>query len=283
MNEPYQTLRQMNTIEILKQAISLYRQNFQKLLGVVLPGIPVVIFCILILSLILNEFLVTILSAPLPKVSEMPKGDVYQKIVPIMMLIFFLVCFLSTIIAAAGTIVISEFFLGREIKIADAYRKVWNQIFPLLGAIILTSVITALTTALGMLLCVIPGIIGWVYLSAWFGFIAQIVMLEGEGGMGAMKCSRTLIKEDSRKSLIVIGSVMAATLIAWIFLIVGNVMATQFNMVILTPIGNLLSISALILIEPIKFTAITLLYYDLRIRREGFDLKILEEELSAEI
>lgn len=283
MNEPYQTLRQMNTIEILKQAISLYRQNFQKLLGVVLPGIPVVIFCILILSLILSEFFVTILSAPMPKVSEMPKGDVYKKIVPIMMLIFFLMCFLSTIVAAAGTIVISEFFLGREIKIADAYRKVWNRMFPLLGAIILTSVITGLTTILGMLLCIIPGIIGWVYLSAWFGFIAQIVMLEGEGGMGAMKCSRTLIKEDSRKSLIVIGSVMAATLIAWIFLIVGNVMATQFNMVILTPVGNLLSISALILIEPIKFTAITLLYYDLRIRREGFDLKILEEELSAEI
>jgi len=283
MNEPYQPLRQMNTIEILKQAISLYRQNFLKLLGVILPGIPVVIFCILILSLILNEFFVTILSAPMPKAGEMPKGDVYKKIVPIMMLIFFLMYFFSTIVAAAGTIVISEFFLGREIKIADAYRKIWKRIFPLLGAIILTSVITGLITILGMFLCIIPGIIGWVYLSAWFGFIAQIVMLEGEGGMGAMKCSRTLIKEDSRKSLIVIGSVMAVTLIAWIFLIVGNVMATQFNMVILTPIGNLLSISALILIEPIKFTAITLLYYDLRVGREGFDLKILEEELSAEI
>ena len=111
MSESYQTLRQMNTIEILKQAISLYRQNFQKFLGVVLPGIPVVIFCILIFSLIFSEFFVTILSAPIPKASEIAKGDVYKKIVPIMMLIFFLMYFLSTIVAAAGTIVISEFFL----------------------------------------------------------------------------------------------------------------------------------------------------------------------------
>ena len=278
MNEPYQTLQQMSITEILKQAISLYRQNFPKFLGVVLPGIPVVIFCILILS----GTIFAISSEPMPKADEIPT-EAASKIVPIMMLIFFLVCFFSTIVAAAGTIVISESFLGREIKIADAYRKIRNRIFPLLGAIILTSVITGLATTLGMFLCVIPGIIGWVYLSVWFGFIAQIVMLEGEGGMGAMKCSRTLIKEDSRKSLVVIGSVMAAILIAWIFLIVGNVMATQFNMVILSPVGNLLSISALILIEPIKFTATTLLYYDLRIRREGFDLKILEEELSAEI
>ncbi|MBC8229532.1 hypothetical protein H8E77_08300 [bacterium] len=273
MNEPYKTLQQMSITEILKQAVSLYRQHFLKLLGVVLPGVPIVIFCILILS--------TISSAPMPKAGEIPTEAVYM--VPIMMLIFFLMYSFSTVVAAAGTIVISESFLGREIKIVDAYRKVRNRIFPLLGAIILTSVIIGLATTLGMFLCVIPGIIGWVYLSVWFGFIAQIVMLEGEGGMGAMKCSRTLIKEDSRKSLIVIGSVMAAILIAWIFLVAGNVMATQFNIVILSPVGNLFSISALILIEPIRFTATTLLYYDLRIRREGFDLKILEEELSTEI
>ena len=277
MNEPYKTLQQMSITEILKQAVSLYRQHFLKFLGVVLPGVPIVIFCILILSG--NIF--TISSSPMPKAGEIPTEAVYM--VPIMMLIFFLMYSFSTVVAAAGTIVISESFLGREIKIVDAYRKVRNRIFPLLGAIILTSVIIGLATTLGMFLCVIPGIIGWVYLSVWFGFIAQIVMLEGEGGMGAMKCSRTLIKEDSRKSLIVIGSVMAAILIAWIFLVVGNVMATQFNIVILSPVGNLLSISALILIEPIRFTATTLLYYDLRIRREGFDLKILEEELSTEI
>ncbi|MFQ6040758.1 MAG: hypothetical protein ACE5PV_07875 [Candidatus Poribacteria bacterium] len=278
MNESNKILRQMSAIEILKQAISLYKKNFPKFLGVVLPGTPVIIFCILILSG--NIF--TISSAPMPKAGEMPTEAVY-KMVPIMMLIFFLMYSFSTIVAAAGIIVISESVLGREIKIVDAYQKIRSRIFPLLGAIILTSVIIGLATTVGLFLCIVPGIAGWVYLSVWFGFIAQIVMLEGEGGMGAMKCSRTLIREDSRKSLIVLGSVMAATLIAWVFLVAGNVMATLFDLVILTPVGNLLSISALILIEPIRFTAATLLYYDLRIRREGFDLNILEEELSAEI
>ena len=286
MDEPYKTFQQMSITEILKQAISLYRQDFLKLIGVVLPGMPVVIFCTLIFSEIIStilENIPTILSTPMPKASEIPTVPFYKQFAPIMMLVFFIMCFYSTITAAAGTIVISKFFLGREIEIANAYRKVRNRIFPLLGAIILTSVITGLATTLGTFLCVIPGIIGWVYLSVWFGFIAQTVMLEGEGGMSAMKCSRTLIREDSRKSLAVIGSVLAATLIAWIFLIVGNILATQLDIVILSPVGNLFSISALILIEPIRFTATTLLYYDLRIRREGFDLKILEEELSAEI
>jgi len=286
MSESYKPLQQMNAAEILKQTISLYRQNLPKFLEVVLPGIPVVIFCILIFSTNISSALdniPNILSMPTSKISEMPTETVYKKLAPIMMLISLIMYFYSATVTAAGIIVISELFLGREIKVVDAYKKIRHRIFPLLGAIILTFVIIYLATAAGMLLCVIPGIFAWIYLSVWFSFITPVVMLEGEGGMGAIKCSRTLIKEDSRKSLIVIGSVMGAILVAWIFLLVGNVIATQFNIIILSPIGNLISISALILLEPIKFTAITLLYYDLRVRREGYDLKVLSEELSAEI
>jgi hypothetical protein len=36
-----------------------------------------------------------------------------------------------------------------------------------------------------------------------------------------------------------------------------------------------------VLLEPFKVAAMTLLYYDLRIRKEGFDLEIMAQELEA--
>jgi len=38
-----------------------------------------------------------------------------------------------------------------------------------------------------------------------------------------------------------------------------------------------------VLLEPFRIAAITLLYYDFRIRKEGFDLEIMAEELESDM
>ena len=41
--------------------------------------------------------------------------------------------------------------------------------------------------------------------------------------------------------------------------------------------------SGSVLLEPFRIAVMTLLYYDFRIRKEGFDLEIMAEELEADL
>jgi hypothetical protein len=49
----------------------------------------------------------------------------------------------------------------------------------------------------------------------------------------------------------------------------------------IAPIQNIITGIVTSLLQPISLCAIVLLYYDARIRKEGFDLQLLAEELSA--
>jgi len=53
--------------------------------------------------------------------------------------------------------------------------------------------------------------------------------------------------------------------------------------VILVNVLNTLVTSALrMIVLPLQFATLTLLYYDLRVRKEGFDLQLLSEQLAAQ-
>jgi hypothetical protein len=51
----------------------------------------------------------------------------------------------------------------------------------------------------------------------------------------------------------------------------------MLGLVVNTALTNLISL----VVMPLSFTAQTLLYYDLRIRHEGFDLQMRAQQLSA--
>jgi hypothetical protein len=44
---------------------------------------------------------------------------------------------------------------------------------------------------------------------------------------------------------------------------------------------SLLSVCLFLFIEPFKVVSTTMLYYDLRVRKEGYNLQIMGEELAA--
>ena len=279
MNEHRTHLQEMTILEILRTVIRLYKENFPTFLGIVLPGIAVIVTGFVILSVTLSTIVPTLSST-----AGKPTSDVNQyilSIIPVFSFIFIIYIFPS-IVAAPGTIVISERFLQREITVIEAYRRVLKRIFPLLGAVLVSSTIVGLATVFGLFLCVAPGIFACIFLSVWFGLIAQVVMFEGEGGLGAVKRSRTLVKEEFKKAGIVLASITVTEIIVMLIIsILSSYWATKFQLTILTVAGGILFSIASMLIEPFKFTAATLLYYDLRIRREGFDANMMAEELAA--
>jgi len=274
----------MTVGDILDRSIQLYRSNFLKFIGIILlvKG-PYLIF---------EEILTRLM---VPYTPEMDSAQMTISLAIIMWLLELLI--VGPILIAAMTMAISDRFLDRDVGVTEAYRKILRRFFPLLGTILLTGTIISVVllacvflgssmVAVGVqpgIIIVMVGVILAGVLWIWFAFIAQTVVIEGEGGISAMKRSKYLVKGYFLRAFaLIILIFIAVALISGItsygiqraFLFLG-----QYRIHLAKGASNVLSV----LLEPFRIAAMTLLYYDFRIRKEGFDLEIMAEELEAGI
>jgi len=284
MSELSKTLHPMTVGDILDRSIQLYRSNFLKFIGIILlvKG-PYLIF---------EEILTRLM---VPYTPEMDSAQMTISLAIIMWLLELLI--VGPILIAAMTMAISDRFLDRDVGVTEAYRKILRRFFPLLGTILLTGTIISVVllacvflgssmVAVGVqpgIIIVMVGVILAGVLWIWFAFIAQTVVIEGEGGISAMKRSKYLVKGYFLRAFaLIILIFIAVALISGItsygiqraFLFLG-----QYRIHLAKGASNVLSV----LLEPFRIAAMTLLYYDFRIRKEGFDLEIMAEELEAGI
>ena len=255
-------LQPMTIAEIFSASINLYRENFLKLVAIAIPGAVIMLIVYSFMSG--YQFGGMGLAIPLG-----PEGRTGAGAMIFTGMGFSL--FLSLVLTSAGTITISERVLDREISIRQAYRCVLDAFFPLFGALILaTTVIT-----IGLSILWIPGIIAY----AWFCLAPPVVMIEKEGGVGALKRSRALTKDYLGKTLLVVTLfAVIGILLAMIALLLPHLLRNFPGLYFLP---SLLSTLLLLLIEPFKMAVTTILYYDLRVRKEGYDLHVMAEELAA--
>ena len=186
--------------------------------------------------------------------------------------------FQSLVVTAAGTFVISQHLLERSISVGEAYSRVLSSLFPLLGVLVIfmlgSLVFSTLAAGIGLLVF-IPGIVVYV----WFCLAAPVVIIEREGGFGALRRSRVLVKGFFDKAFF---------LIVWLTLVEAFVVILVLSLPLLfgsfPGFPSLLSVLSLCLSLPIsafRVISTTMLYYDLRIRKEGYDLQILTQELGT--
>ena len=186
--------------------------------------------------------------------------------------------FQSLVVTAAGTFVISQHLLERSISVGEAYSRVLSSLFPLLGVLVIfmlgSLVFSTLAAGIGLLVF-IPGIVVYV----WFCLAAPVVIIEREGGFGALRRSRVLVKGFFDKAFF---------LVVWLTLVEAFVVILVLSLPLLfgsfPGFPSLLSVLSLCLSLPInafRVISTTMFYYDLRIRKEGYDLQILTQELGT--
>ena len=173
---------------------------------------------------------------------------------------------------------ISESYLGNEVTVSESYRF----ILPKLGTLIWASILVGLVVAVGFMLLIVPGII---FLLVYYLTIPAIVLenLKARKGMGR---SKVLVKGNLGK-VFVIGLVvfLIGLIVGQVFQYFGGRLAGAIagtNLQTAMLIGQLSSLVGQILVMPIGAAAVILLYYDMRIRKEGFDLEMLAKSLGAE-
>jgi hypothetical protein len=188
---------------------------------------------------------------------------------------------LGPISQAVVLYVVMREYVDRPAQFSEAFNLALKRFGPLLGSVILSG----LLVGVGTLFCIIPGI----YLGVIYAFVAQVVVLENRSGMSALNRSKSLVSGYWWRvfgviflveivMILVVGVVTAALALVLPFQEIvrgagGFPIAHTTNYFNYT-IHKVVEVLLNVLMGSYLAVCITLLYLDLRIRKEGFDLEI---------
>ena len=177
-----------------------------------------------------------------------------------------------TLLDAAVITIVSDVYIGHEPDLASTLRAVGDRSGSLLGA----SFIRGLIVGFGFLLLVVPGVVFF----AWSFAMPMVIMLEGHDAGESFSRSRALVRGHVWR---VLGTLLLAFVIVVLLAGAASVLVDWLAGLASLPerTTELLDELVLIAVYPIGSVIATLLYYDLRIRNEGFDLEVMAQELEG--
>lgn len=303
----------MNAGDILDHAIRIYRRNFVPLVTIVaIVSLPFAAMQVAI-ALLTNPF-----GFGFPNNSQQFNPDSFATSTFLAgQLLGYVVMILSALAiifqSAALAVYVSERFLGRPITVRQAYGRAFSRWLSLLIAVILLALVniaifgslfgvwlvpfigfaatssgmggaeSAIFGAITLLLCclLVPAIAIGVFLNTRWAFFIQAIVLENYNSTGGMGRSWKLVKGSFWRvflMLLVLAIIVYAFSMGPILLVTmgAALLASPIFIVVMTTLSQTL---ITLIITPLQFAALTVLYYDLRIRKEGFDLELQMQEL----
>jgi len=253
---PPPALRPLSVGEILDVSFQLYRRHFPALAMVALlcSGLPVV------LSLFLQA-----------------SGGMFQH--PGLAFLYYAIFVVLSAIATAATVfIVSESYLGRPLGAAEALSRA----APLLWRIIACSILMGLVVMIGFFLFVIPGVI----LLCGLVLAFPALVLEKDATAGSALSRSWALTRGSRWRIF--GLLLTLVLLVYIPIIALSTLAAIF-----LPGGEpgsagtaaLVALAAAgvvqVFLYPLFYCVLTVAYYDLRVRKEAFDLEVLAQTLQT--
>jgi len=272
-------LRPMGVGEILDGAFTIYRRHFITFvaLGVIVLWLPVVLTIYAQLSGPEQHPFILILAAILQ--------------------------YFAGLLLTAGVIrVISDFYLGREARLTQALalgaQKVWPLFVVGLGKGVIIGLIVfvlGIVAAISIPMLTRTGALGaivalallagacWLaaYVACGYGVTTQVVVLEPLGSsFDAFGRSWDLTRGRKLKvlGLALVAFILVGVPSAGIGALAGILRFTSASWA-----AVLLVLAAVlpVILTPVLPCVFTLMYYDLRVRREAFDLELLSQQLGA--
>lgn len=185
----------------------------------------------------------------------------------------------SGLASAASTFILSENYMGRRLTAGEALRRS----MPFLGRVILLVLLTSFVVGLGVMLLIIPGLI---LLSGLVLATPALVIEDKVHATDAMGRSWALSRGHRWK----IFGCVAVTLLLIVLPVIALGAATSvsaFRSGVVEMVPSLTGILWLtlaqglqMLIYPLFYCVLTVAYYDLRVRKEAFDLEVLASGLA---
>jgi hypothetical protein len=161
----------------------------------------------------------------------------------------------------------ADAYHGRVMNVAAVVRDV----LPRVPAVIVASLSAFLLIALGFILLIIPSL----YLIALFFAATQVIVLEGRDAVGGLGRSAQLSKG---RKLHILGTF---ALVFVIYVVVGMGLFLLVELAGSRVLSTVFEALYTVLGFPLFGLCAMVLYYDARIRAEGYDVEVMAETLGA--
>lgn len=257
--------------ELLDRMFAIYRKYFLTLLGTtVLP------YLLLIpVGAVAGVGFFAAISAGSPNAFSLGTG--VAAIFALYVFYAIAICFSWIAVTAA----VWDIQLGRAPTIRGSYRAAW----PHLWKAVLAGILFALAVVAGFILLVVPGVM----LALAWSLIGPVIVAEGAGPVRAMGRSWDLTSGYKGKVFVI---VLICSGIAWVMtyafqipmlIIAGLFIKGGSNPAWIMIVSALSGVVGGILPAPLQATGMCLVYYDSRVRKEGFDLQRMIDSLAPPV
>jgi hypothetical protein len=185
---------------------------------------------------------------------------------------------ISVLTTAACVKAISDIYLDQPTDIGSSLRFALRR----LASLVWLEILTFVLLALAFIALVIPGI--WLY-AAW-SVAVPALLIEGCRGFGALGRSFRLVRGRwwPVTGVLLVATLMTAAVSGAVeAALVGISLSGGASSVVLTvTVVSLAAGVSAVLTRPFQAAVTTVLYYDLRVRHEGYDVTLLAEQLGIE-
>jgi hypothetical protein len=274
-------LRPLGIGEILDVGIKIYSRNWSTLFRIVL-------FVVLPAQILVNILEVSALPSDLttggspfqPTATPQPvitHHDLVTALVGFSAAL--LINFIAGRFAQAGCFrAVADAYLGEEVSWRSSLRFALRR----LPAVVALSILSGIFVGLATILFVIPGI----YLYVAFSVAVPVLLVEGAGPVRALGRSRELVRGRwwGTLGVAVVGYLLVSIVsLALTGLVVGVAFANPARNTVTGFVLNTLAATVgSVIATPAAAAFVTVLYIDLRVRKEGFDLLLLARRLGVE-
>jgi hypothetical protein len=270
-----QGLRPLSVGETLDVALKLYRANAVALWKIV----AVVIVPIYIIDVIVRRL-------SLPSDVFVHNGQLYTFTgsgssgasgTVALLLVALLGLFGQLLSHGASFKLLLDAYLGRSTDVSESFAFAAHRLMSLLWLAVIATVLVVI----GFILIILPGI--WVLVS--LSVAVPALLLEGLGGWAAVRRSFGLVRGRWWATFGRLFSVLLMYIVALIVIgVIAGVIERAFN---ITNVTLFVTVSAIfqalivILVTPFVAAAITVVYIDLRVRKEALDIELLASRFGG--
>lgn len=272
-------LRPLSIGELLDRTFSLYRRNFLLFVGI--AAIPhLLVLAVKLVQVAVTPIAVRVPTLPSATELQAASGGIAGGSPLGITLLVLLVSVVAVLFSQGGTVfAVSELYLGRQTTISESLSRTTTELWTLFKVLFLNGLVTILC----FLLLIIPGL----YMMCRLSVSVPAVLLENLGAQESLGRSYSLTKDNAGRAFLIyllyfVILYASVSLFAIPFGIgIGLSRNNPLMLRTWSALAEVGSFGAEVLIAPILTIAISIFYFDLRVRKEGFDLQLMMNPLGG--
>ena len=181
----------------------------------------------------------------------------------------------NTVATGASFKAVADAYLGEQ----PAWRSSLRFAFARLHSILWITLLGGIATVIGFVFCIVPGIYLWIA----FAVAVPVLLTEGVKGTSALGRSRALVRGRwwGTFGVVLLGTILAGIVSAAIGGLAGLAAGTtDANTVAGFLVNSVSGTLGSMISTPFTAAFVSVLYFDLRVRKEAFDLQLLAERIG---